>query len=85
MQTITRQDYEACMERYADTIEMVRRNAHQLHESVRQTYGSELPYGYHLDMVVNNIRDFGHLVCVRKMCFPCSLEATITTASRMPG
>ena len=61
---MTRQDYEACMERYADTIELVRGHAHQLHESVRQTYGGELPYGYHLDMVVNNIRDFGHLVCV---------------------
>ena len=60
-----RQDFEACMEQYADTIEQVRSNAHQLHDSVHQTYGQGLPYGYHLDMVVNGIRDFGHLVCVR--------------------
>ena len=61
-----RQLFEAYMKKYADTIERIRRSAHELHQSVNQTYGDSLPYGYHLDMVVNGIRDFGHLVCVRE-------------------
>lgn len=47
-------------------IEAIRLSAHQLHESVNQLYGDNLPYGYHLDMVVQGIREFGHLVCVRE-------------------
>jgi (p)ppGpp synthase/HD superfamily hydrolase len=58
-----RQEFEAYMEKYAEQIEHIRQAAHALHRSVNQTYGDELPYGYHLDMVVNGIRDFGHLVC----------------------
>ena len=54
------------MDRYADVIEHIRQQAHELHRSVNQTYGDELPYGYHLDMVVQGVRDFGHLVCVRE-------------------
>ncbi len=61
---MTRQEFEAYMNKYADKIERIRESAHQLHQSVNQTYGESLPYGYHLDMVVNGIRDFGHLVCV---------------------
>ena len=60
---MTRDLFESLMERYADKIEAFRQSAHALHQSVNQTYGDELPYGYHLDMVVNGIRDFGHLVC----------------------
>jgi hypothetical protein len=54
------------MTKYAEQIERIRESAHELHRSVNQTYGDELPYGYHLDMVVNGIRDFGHLVCARE-------------------
>lgn len=54
------------MKKYADQIEQIRRSAHELHQSVNQVYGDDLPYGYHLDMVVNGIRDFGHLVCARE-------------------
>ena len=61
-----RKDYEAYMEKYADEIEKIRQSAYDLHKSVNQTYGDDLPYGYHLDMVVQGIRDFGHLVCVRE-------------------
>ena len=60
---MTRQEFVTCMERYADQIETIRQQAHALHQSVNQTYGDELPYGFHLDMVVQGIRDFGHLVC----------------------
>lgn len=51
------------MDKYAVKIERIRQAAHDLHQSVNQTYGDDLPYGYHLDMVVTGIRDFGHLVC----------------------
>ena len=55
--------FEALIEKYADKIEQIRQDAHQLHHSVNQTYGEGLPYGYHLDMVVDGIREFGYLVC----------------------
>ena len=58
-----RQEFENYMQKYADQIEKIRQSAHELHQSVNQLYGDSLPYGYHLDMVVNGIRDFGHLVC----------------------
>ena len=51
------------MQQYDRLIEAIRQSAHQLHASVNQSYGDHLPYGYHLDMVVEGIRDYGHLVC----------------------
>lgn len=53
----------ALQQKYADRIEKIRQEAHELHRSVNQTYGNIHPYGFHLDMVVQAIRDFGHLVC----------------------
>lgn len=61
-----REDFESFMQKYAEQIERIRLSAHELHQSVNQTYGDELPYGYHLDMVVKGICDFGDLVCVRE-------------------
>lgn len=61
-----RNTFETCLQEYADQIELIRQQAHALHQSVNQTYGDHLPYGYHLDMVVSGIRDFGHLVCTRQ-------------------
>lgn len=61
-----RNTFETCLQEYADQIEHIRQQAHALHRSVNQTYGDHLPYGYHLDMVVSGIRDFGHLVCTRQ-------------------
>ena len=63
---MTRVEIEALMEKYAEQIEHIRQTAHDLHKSVNQTYGDDLPYGYHLDMVVNGIRNFGHLVCAKE-------------------
>lgn len=54
------------MEKYADRIEQIRDSAHQIHNNVNQIYGDNLPYGFHLDMVVNGIRNYGHLVCARE-------------------
>lgn len=58
--------FEKYVEKYAALIEKIRQSAHELHQSVNQTYGDSLPYGYHLDMVVRGIREFGHLVCARE-------------------
>ena len=63
---MTREAFEAYMEKYAEMIETIREKAHDLHQSVNQTYGNDLPYGYHLDMVVEGIRNFGHLVCAKE-------------------
>ncbi len=62
--TMEKTVFEEYLEQQDKQIEAIRQSAHQLHESVNQTYGKGLPYGYHLDMVVHNIRLFGHLVCV---------------------
>ena len=58
-----RQKFESYIQQQAGLIEQIRQSAHQLHASVNQTYGDDLPYGFHLDMVVQGIRDFGHSVC----------------------
>ena len=61
-----RQQFETYLKQYGQQIETIRQSAHELHRSVNQTYGDGLPYGYHLDMVVQGLHDFGHLVCVRE-------------------
>lgn len=53
-------------EKYADKIEEIRRQAHELHQSVNQIYGEGLPYGYHLDMVSEGVHRYGYLVCARE-------------------
>lgn len=58
--------FETYVQQHAELIEQIRQAAHELHQSVNQTYGDGLPYGYHLDMVVNGVRDFGYLVCARE-------------------
>ena len=59
-------DFQAALERWAETIERIRMSAHELHDSVNQKYGKDLPYGYHLDMVAEEARAFGHLVCAQE-------------------
>ena len=63
---MTREEYEALMTKYAQQIEHIRKMAHELHQSVNQTYAGILPYGFHLDMVVEGVRNYGYLVCVRE-------------------
>ena len=60
---MTKEDFQTYLKKYADKLETFRQGAHLLHQSVNQTYGDNLPYGYHLDMVVEGIREYGHLVC----------------------
>ena len=40
---MTREEYEALMAKYAQQIEHIRKMAHELHQSVDQTYCGELP------------------------------------------
>jgi len=61
---MTQELYNSYLKKYASVIERIRQSAHDLHRSVNQTYGDQLPYGYHLDMVVSGIVDFGYHVCV---------------------
>ena len=60
---MSKEEFEASLEQKAAKIEEIRQSAHDLHQSVNQTYGEGLPYGYHLDMVAAGAREFGHLVC----------------------
>ena len=60
---MTKDEFRVFQEKYALQIEEIRQTAHELHQSVNETYGDNLPYGFHLDMVVEGIHRFGHLVC----------------------
>lgn len=59
---MTKNDFENSLRKNAAVIEEIRQSAWELHNRVGQTYGIDLPYGHHLDMVVDEIRNFGHLV-----------------------
>ena len=43
-------------------LEAIRQRAHILHAEVNQTYDKVHPYGYHLDMVAQGVKDYGHAV-----------------------
>ena len=60
---MTKEEFQAQEEKCSGAIGDIRQTAHDLHQSVNQTYGDSLPYGYHLDMVAQGIHDYGHLVC----------------------
>lgn len=58
-----KETFLALQKEYGGQIERIRQSAHELHASVNQTYGGIHPYGFHLDMVADAVRQFGHLVC----------------------
>jgi len=60
---MTKEEFRKLEMKYAERIEQIRETAHELHQSVNQTYGDELPYGYHLDMVAEGVHRYGYLVC----------------------
>ncbi len=60
---MTKEEFLASQEKNAQVIEKIRLAAHELHQSVNQMYGDHLPYGFHLDMVVEGISRYGYLVC----------------------
>lgn len=63
---MTQEEFQAFREKYAKQIEEIRLAAHQLHQSVNQVYGDDLPYGFHLDMVAESVNNYGYLVCARE-------------------
>jgi (p)ppGpp synthase/HD superfamily hydrolase len=63
---MTKEEYQALLDKYAGQIDQFRQMAHDLHDSVNQIYAGTLPYGFHLDMVAESVRNYGHLVCVRE-------------------
>ena len=63
---MTKEEFQVFLEKYANQIDHFRQLAHDLHQSVNQTYAGSLPYGFHLDMVVEGVRNYGYLVCVRE-------------------
>lgn len=63
---MTKNDFETCLSKHAKAIEEMRQLVWELHRSVGQTYGESLPYGFHLDMVVDSIRRYGHLVAIEE-------------------
>ena len=63
---MTKKEFEQSLKEHAATIDEIRQTAWDLHRSVGQTYGDTLPYGHHLDMVVDDIRRFGYLVAVEE-------------------
>jgi hypothetical protein len=63
---MTKKEFDAYREKYARQIDQIRQAAHELHQSVNEIYGDDLPYGFHLDMVVEGIICYGHLVCDRE-------------------
>ena len=63
---MTKEEFQQAQKDYTKKIEEFREAAHKLHQNVNQTYGDDLPYGFHLDMAVESICAYGHLVCVCK-------------------
>ena len=63
---MTKEEFDGYRRKYAKPIEQIRQAAHELHQSVNQIYGDDLPYGFHLDMVVEGVTCYGHLVCARE-------------------
>ena len=55
-----REAFELAEGNLSDILEQIRKSAHQLHADVNQTYGDGLPYGFHIDMVADAVRRYGH-------------------------
>lgn len=59
---MSREEFEMLLAANAAVIEQIHDCAWQLHESVNQHYGDGLPYGHHLNMVVDGVMRYGHEV-----------------------
>ena len=60
---MTKETFQKGLMKYAQTIELIKSDAHALHAHVNQTYDKVHPYGFHLDMVADAVCQYGHLVC----------------------
>ena len=61
-----RQWFDKWVKEHEGVLQNIRQAAHELHENVNQTYDGSLPYGFHLDMVVDSIYKYGHEVCAEE-------------------
>lgn len=59
-----RGDFLDLLKQVSGTVSAIREEACSLHESVGQTYGKNLPYGFHLCMVADTAMEFCHSVLV---------------------
>ena len=57
------QDFKLLTVKYGDVITAIQKSAHALHKHVNQTYDKVHPYGFHLDMVADAVKKYGHIVC----------------------
>lgn len=57
------QEFIQLMKKYGEEIAQIRQSAHALHAEVNQTYDNVLPYGHHLDMVADAVKEYGYAVC----------------------
>ena len=53
-------DFNKCVSELKELIEDIRSAAHKAHADVNQFYGSDKPYSYHLDSVVEYVIKYGH-------------------------
>jgi len=60
---MNKEQFQDVLEKYAPQLEQIRQAAHDLHASVNQFYDRTRPYGFHLDMVADGVRRFGHHIC----------------------
>lgn len=63
---MTEKDFQDYINKHAKELEEMRAEAHQVHDKVNQTYAQIHPYGFHLDMVADSVRRYGHWVCVQE-------------------
>lgn len=62
---MTAEQFQAALEAQSGILTQIRAEAHALHASVNQTYDNLRPYGFHLDMVADGVRRYGHSVCAQ--------------------
>lgn len=63
---MTQDDFQECISKYANNLQLIKEGAHVLHAGVNQLYDQNLPYGFHLDMVADSVYKYGYLVCVNE-------------------
>ena len=57
-----KEDFSNLVSRYAEVIAQIRESAHACHAHVNQMYDKQHPYGFHLDMVAEGVKRYGHTV-----------------------
>lgn len=56
-------EFSVWVSRHSEVIAQIGESAHALHAHVNQMYDKQHPYGFHLDMVAEGVKRYGHIVC----------------------